>query len=172
MNQNNEYMSEKLIFPPDYVEVQGAPVVFLAGPIQGAPEWQTEATKILQKLAPEIYIASPRKKYLDGQFVYAEQVDWETHYLNVAAKNGVVMFWLAKEETHYPERAYAQTSRFELGEWKVKHEQAGVKLVVGIEKGFSNERYIRRRLEQDCPQVAMPHSLIATCEQVCELLKS
>ncbi|HAS47460.1 MAG TPA: hypothetical protein DCS93_43690 [Microscillaceae bacterium] len=165
-------MSEKLIFPPDYVDVQEVPVVFLAGPIQGAPEWQAEATQILQKLAPEIYIASPRKKYLDGQFVYAEQVDWETHYLNIAAKNGVVMFWLAKEETHYPERAYAQTSRFELGEWKVKHERDGVKLVVGIEKGFSNERYIRRRLAQDCPQVVMPDTLIATCEQVYKLLKS
>ncbi|OJJ16403.1 hypothetical protein BKI52_34510 [marine bacterium AO1-C] len=163
-------MSDKLIFPPDYIEVQDTPVVFLAGPIQGAPEWQTEATKILQKLAPEIYIASPRKKYLDGQFVYAEQVDWETHYLNQAAKNGVVMFWLAKEETHYPERAYAQTSRFELGEWKVKHERDGAKLVVGIEKGFTNERYIRRRLGQDCPKVVICETLEATCQQVIQEL--
>ncbi len=165
-------MSEKVIFPPDYVEVQDAPVVFLAGPIQGAPEWQTEAIAILSKLAPEAYVASPRKKYLDGQFVYADQVDWETHYLNKAAKNGVVMFWLAKEETHYPERAYAQTSRFELGEWKVKHERDGANLVVGIEEGFTNARYIRRRLGQDCPQVALPDSLEATCEQVVKLLQS
>lgn len=53
-------MAEKVIFPPNYVEVQDTPVVFLAGPIQGAPQWQAEAIYFLQKLAPEIYIACPR----------------------------------------------------------------------------------------------------------------
>lgn len=164
-------MQKQIILPPERIDVQNTPVVFLAGPIQGAPEWQTQAIEILQRLAPELYIASPRKHYLDGEFVYADQVDWETYYLNQAAKNGVVLFWLAKEETHFPERAYAQTSRFELGEWKVKHEKDGINLVVGIEEGFTNARYIRRRLEQDCPKVNICDSLEATCREVMKLLR-
>ena len=164
-------MQKQVIFPPDYIDVKNKPVVFLAGPIQGAPDWQGQAIAIFHGLAPQLYIASPRKHYLDGKFVYGEQVDWETHYLNQAAKNGVVLFWLAKEETHFPERAYAQTSRFELGEWKVKHEKYGANLVVGIEAGFTNARYIRHRLGQDCPKIEICDGLEATCRQALGLLE-
>ena len=164
-------MKTNLILPPQYVDTQNAPIIFLAGPIQGAPLWQTQAIALLQDLMPEAYIASPRKEYLEGTFVYAEQVDWETHHLNLAAQNGVVLFWLAQEMMHFPERAYAQTSRFELGEWKVKHERDGINLVVGIEEGFSNERYIRRRLTQDCPEVTICSTLEATCQQAIKLIQ-
>lgn len=164
-------MFDKIILPPQYIDTQNQPVIFLAGPIQGAPNWQAIAMELIQNLSSEIYIASPRKKYLDGEFAYASQVDWETHYLNQAAKCGVVLFWLAKEEIHFPERSYAQTSRFELGEWKVKHERDGINLLVGIEPGFSNARYIRRRLQQDCPKVPVCDTLEDTCEQAFQLLK-
>jgi hypothetical protein len=157
-------MSGKLILPPNYLEVEG-PMIFLAGPIQGAYKWQDEAIKIIQSSAPELHIASPRRDYLDEGFLYEQQVDWETHYLRRAAKEGAVMFWLAKEFEHDCERAYAQTSRFELGEWKVKHELEGVKLVVGIEEGFTNARYIRRRMSQDCLDVPICGSLEETCKK-------
>lgn len=163
-------MNTNLILPPQYIDTQNTPVIFLAGPIQGAPQWQAQAIALLQNLVPQAYIASPRKEYLDGTFVYANQVNWETHYLNKAAQSGVVLFWLAKEEVHFPERAYAQTSRFELGEWKVKHERDGINLVVGIEEGFSNARYIKHRLAQDCPKVAICSTLEATCQQAVQLL--
>jgi len=101
--------------------------------------------------------------------MYAEQVDWETHYLRRAGKDGVVFFWLAKEFKHQCDRAYAQTSRFELGEWKVRHERDGAKLVVGIEEGFTNARYIRRRLMQDCPDVGVCGTLETTCLQAAQL---
>lgn len=150
--------------PPEILELKGN-TVFLAGPIQGAVDWQSKATEIIRKLAPEVNIANPRREYLDGEFVYAKQVDWETHNLQTAAKSGVILFWLAKEHTHNPERAYAQTTRFELAEWKVRHERDGIKLALGIEPGFSNERYIRRRFGQDCPSVHIQDSLRATCEE-------
>lgn len=162
----------QIILPPNYPEnIEGA-VVFLAGPIQGAPDWQKQAIAYFRQHAPHINIASPRKIYLDGTFVYAEQVDWETHFLNKAAQTGVVVFYLAKEEVHYPDRAYAQTTRFELGEWKAKQAQIGCKMVVGIEKGFTNARYIKRRLMQDNPDVVIVDSLAATCQQVVDWLDS
>lgn len=153
-------MSEYYIQPPEIVEVEG-PVVFLNGPIQGAPLWQPEAVKLI--LAQQkIVVASPRKEYLEGTFVYEKQVDWETHFRRRAAKLGVHLFWLARQVEETPGRAYAQTSRFELGESKMLHERDGAKLVVGIESGYGNERYIRRRLSQDCPDVPITNNLEET----------
>jgi hypothetical protein len=74
------------------------------------------------------------------------------------------MFWLAKQTEETPGRAYAQTSRFELGEWKSYQEQHGIRLIVGVEEGFGNARYIRRRLTQDCPDVPVLDTLAETCQ--------
>lgn len=157
---------------PQIVEVVG-PLIFLAGPIQGTPPWQDEAVTIIHNLNAEIHIASPRRHGVStGEFsvdAYNEQVDWETRYLNQAAQNGVVLFWLAKETVHLPQRAYAQTSRFELAEWKEKHRQCGSALVLGIENGFTGNRYIRRRFTQDCPDIPIADSLKATCEAAVNL---
>ena len=58
----------------------------------------------------------------------------------------------------------------ELAEWKVRHEHNGVRIVVGIEEGFSGARYIRHRLGQDCPGIPIVNSLEAACRAVVELL--
>ncbi len=155
-------MSGKLIIVPHEAEISG-PLVFLAGPIQGAEDWHSQAIAQLRALNPRLNIASPRGEYPPGTFDYGHQVDWETKHLRRAAENGVILFWLAKEKEHSCERAYAQTTRFELAEWKMHHERDGVRLVVGIEEGFSNERYIRRRLTQDCPRIPLCATLEETC---------
>lgn len=161
-------ISNKIIIPPTYLEVIDAPLIFLAGPIQGAKRWQDDAIKLIVDKAPELYIASPRRsghfKTDFGECKYNEQVDWETFHLRKAGYNGVVLFWLAKEFEHYCDRAYAQTTRFELSEWKVRHELNHEKLVLGIENGFTNERYIRRRMMQDCPDVIVYSTLEETCD--------
>lgn len=163
-------MQDKVVQPPKIVKLSG-PTIFLAGPIQGARNWQLDAINTIHKLAPNINIANPRREYLDGEFIYNKQVDWETYFLRKASKKGVVLFWLAKEHTHNCERAFAQTSRFELAEWKVRHERDGVNLVIGIESGFTNERYIRRRFSQDCPEIIICKSLLETCKGAVKLLK-
>jgi hypothetical protein len=154
-----------LILPPQYLAVTG-PVVFLAGPIQGAPDWQGEAIGLLRRSAPALHLACPRRDYAPGEFAFAAQVDWETHYLRRAAQEGAILFWLAREAAHDCGRAYAQTSRFELAEWKVRHERDGVKLVVGLEEGFSGARYIWRRFGHDCPRMPLVSSLEAACAAV------
>jgi hypothetical protein len=160
-------MVGQLLSPPAIIDVTG-PIIFLAGPIQGALDWQKDAIGIIQQLNPAVHIASPRREYWSGTFDYAKQVDWETHFLRRAAHNGVVLFWLAREHVHKPERAYAQTSRFELAEWKVRRERDGIKLVIGIDEGFSNARYIRRRFSQDCPDVPIVNDLGETCKLAVE----
>jgi hypothetical protein len=164
-------MPGELILPTTYFDVKG-PLVFLAGPIQGAPDWQTQAMALLRDLAPELHIASPRREYAPGEYSAERQVDWETHYLRRAASNGVILFWLAREVEHSCDRAYAQTTRFELAEWKVRHERDQASVVVGIEPGFSGARYIRRRLFQDCPGVPIRESLAETCQALLSVLDS
>lgn len=161
----------KTIYPPNYPNLMDdAPVIFLAGPIQGAPDWHTKAIAYLQAQAPNVVVASPKKAYIDTAFVYGEQVDWESYFLKRAASNGCILFWLAKEETHLPARAYAQTSRFELGEWAAKQKQLNCNLVVGIEEGFSGARYIQRRLSQQNPAVLLAHSLEETCANALKII--
>lgn len=161
--------SPRILIPPTYSELVG-PVVFLAGPIQGAPLWQPDAAKLLHELMPELHVASPRRERTLDPVGYDEQVDWETHHLRRAATDGVVLFWLAREATHTCDRAYAQTTRFELAEWKVRHERDGAKLVVGIDDGFTGAKYIRRRFAQDCPAVPVCASLPETCAAAVQLL--
>ena len=165
----------RLYVPPVYCSDVTEPLLFLAGPIQGADDWQKKAIEYLLSKDSHIYIASPRRDFdLHTDFseiMYNEQVDWETFHLRRVANKGVIMFWLAREYKHKCERAYAQTSRVELGEWKVLHERDNVNLVVGIEDGFTGAKYIRRRFSQDCPNVPICSSLEETCHQALGLIE-
>lgn len=167
-----EQREGNLCFPPYYISdvARSTPVIFLAGPIQGTGDWQAKASKMVHVKRSDVFVASPRRVYLPGEFDYGKQVDWETYHLRRAAENGVILFWLAREEEHVLSRAYAQTSRFELGEWKMRHEQTGVKIVIGIEEGFSGAKYIRRRFSQDCPDVPLLDTLLETCEKALECI--
>lgn len=160
-------MERRIYTPVSYIEADVSnPVIFLAGPIQGAPNWQEETMEIISSQNPDIIIATPRREYLPGTFNYDEQVDWETYHLKRAGRNGAIMFWLPKEKEHFPDREYAQTSRFELAEWKGRK----AKMVIGIEKGFPGEKYIRRRFSQDRPDVPILDNLEEACFTTLTLL--
>lgn len=159
------------VFPPKSIEVDG-PLVFLAGPIKGSARWQDEAISYLERNAPVLSIASPRKS-LDRAADYTEsdyisQVDWESHYLRVAAKQGVILFFFAKEETHYCDRPFARTTRIEFGEWMAHHELEGTRLVVGFEEGFDGDKYVRHRL-QDYPKVPIGETLNEALDMVIDM---
>jgi hypothetical protein len=85
--------------------------------------------------------------------------------LNRAANEGCILFWLPLESIHYCNRAYAQTSRIEIGEWKTKHLEKGINLVIGFEKGFSGENYLRYRLSKECPNIPLCSTLEETCSK-------
>lgn len=152
-------MSERIVLQPPEIIATDRPVIFLAGPIQGGPDWQSEAASLIHDLDSSLIVASPRRDYPEGTFVYERQVDWETHFLRTAGRSGVIAFWLAAQVEETPGRSYAQTTRFELAEWKMRHEYDDVKLTIGIEEGFGNARYIRRRFSQDAPDVKIADSL-------------
>ena len=135
----------KIITSPDkFKGIKGNNLfVFLGGPIQGAPNWQS---KICDDLSgyENLVITNPRRKSLDkSKFNYNEQVKWESEYLN---ESDILVFWLPKEEEKIEGRMYGQTTRFEIGEWMAK---CSSKIIIGIDEDFPMKRYIKNRLEKD-----------------------
>jgi hypothetical protein len=162
------------LLAPERAELRG-PAVFLAGPIQGAPDWQSQAARLIQELDPELHVCSPRRGEVGGDFddeKHGVQVDWETEHLRRCAENGVILFWLPAQAYDVPGRQYAQTTRFELGNWEECARRREIKLVVGFGEGFSNARYLRRRLRQDCPQATVTRSLEELCVAAVEAARA
>lgn len=131
--------------------------IFLAGPIQGAIDWQNNVIDKIKEKANEFiehdfFIASPRSlsaKHHEN-FVFNNQVDWETKYLLKAAETGVIFFYLCNETAHYCNRSYAQTTRAELFEW-ITRTKLNNKYDIHIcfDSNFSGTRYIQRRLSPE-----------------------
>ena len=138
------------------------PTIFLAGPIQGSSNWQFEAVETINKR--EVSVANPNWDS-KGKFHFKKQIEWESRHLHQAAFKGCILFWLETEQTHYCERAYAQTSRFELAEWATKTLMSDdVRIVVGLDNDFSGRGYIRYRLENNFPNIIVVDSLARACD--------
>jgi len=182
----------KIIRPPEYGEAKGA-LIFLIGPIQGAPDWQSGAIEYLRHI-PGLTIASPRRIDAPNPFTdkdFYEQIDWEHFYIEKALKkkNGVLFCWFAKEEKrrlsigekvllaqqiknglYVPSRAYGQTSRFEIGVLAAFSHSRNARIVAGIEPGFSGERYLRYTLKKKFPRIHLCDSFGETRKKAVELL--
>ncbi len=155
--------------PPHTVDIPDhTPLVFLAGPVQGAADWQTPMATYILGNAPEAAVASPRRTPEDQhRFNANEQVAWEHHALERARTFGVLAFWLAAQnlrDTTYPAgRAYAQTTRIELGKaigWRAG--QPHLPVIVGFDPAYTahgggSEGYIRR--EANLAGLAIHNSL-------------
>lgn len=126
-------------------------LLFLAGPIQGAPDWQKQTIQLLEtdtQCPKGLHVANPRREVLDKNFVYTDQTRWERAHLYRAAAMGVVIFNLARQDPNQPYRlgrAYGQTTRFEFGMmhalWKTGQNPH---VSLAIEPGYSgSENYYR-----------------------------
>lgn len=146
-------MTERFFTPPRELTIlETTPLVFLAGPVQGAPDWQTTlAERIID--TSSMAVASPRRTAENqARFDADEQKAWEIAFRDRARKFGVTGFWLAAQDFTLPYpagRAYAQTTRFEMGEaWGWRHYDPDVPIVVGIDPtytdhGGGSESYMR-----------------------------
>lgn len=138
------------IYNPTYTKGinKAEPIIFLAGPIVNANDWQSIILRYFDKLSKmdnsiKFNIANPRlnNNLLDR----TEQVNWESRFLNYAGNNGIILFWLANEITHDCHRSFARTTRFELGEWLAKSMD---NVMIGIDSHFDGKEYIQLRLKQ------------------------
>ena len=159
----------QVLIPPKYDKKLKGPLIFLEGPIRCAPDWQAAAIRFFRSVAKlhaaefkkrfskGLTIASPRRKLeIRGDFTdekFNQQVDWEIFHRDYAVKHGVILVWLPRPIKEIRGRAYAQTSRFEIGEDMARHRLEGARMVVGIEPGFSGGRYIRSVFALKAPTV-------------------
>lgn len=125
--------------------------VFLAGPIQGAPQWQFEVPNI-----PGVLYLSPRREDYTG-FDYAEQFKWETIGLLIS---DVVLFWIPPEIESVAGRSYAQTTRTEFGEYLAR----GKKIIIGTYPEFPGRRYFESKLEVFDPENKIYNTLEETIQ--------
>ena len=147
-------MIERLYIPPHYPDIHdNKPSVFLAGPVQGASDWQTPLARQLLGARDDIVVMSPRRTEDDQKkFDADEQKLWEFTTRDYTRQLGVTAFWWAAQAPSIPYktgRAYAQTSRIELGEaigWRTY--DMSIPVVVGFDQNYEkmgggSESYIR-----------------------------
>ena len=132
------------IYRPNEVFHTTEPGIFLAGPIQGAPNWQQESETMLDRVSLkrglDFNIYNPRADNFDPKDE-AAQKHWEKTYLKRARDSGAILFWLAAQDfsiEDYPEgRSYAQTTRIELGRafgWRDYNPRT--RIVLGIDPNY------------------------------------
>lgn len=158
-----------LVIEPEGVIPTDGTLIFLGGPIQGAPNWQRLAVKIIHSLDAEIHIANPHQRVFRGD--HNANSDWEHACQVRAAKDGAVLFWMARESKHRCDRCYGHSSRYHLGEWAARSKDASVSIAVGLEPGFTGEQHLRHRLAEDYPNIPVCRTLRQTCAVAVELAR-
>ena len=167
-------MSE-LILPKTYVEVELAKrVIFLAGPIRSAPNWQDKAIELLFKEYSSLVIVSPRRGVRENiaQYVvtgndtyFERQRAWEQHYLELASKQGAIMFWLPGEEKHDCNKVYGAMTRIELGQGMTHYKyDNNVRVCFGTDGSFPEFSTIA----YDLSIHAKDKKILTTLEETCQ----
>jgi hypothetical protein len=172
-----------IILPKMNVNTYGEPVIFLAGPVNCGNGWQNAAIGFLKRKNPRVYIAVPDyAEILDEKWVkwserqgclFDFQLDWEQHYLEIAEKNGAILFWLPKQSAEMPiskesgfVHPYAQDTRPETGAWgwgNLRHNPKA-HVAIGGEEGYSGLRTTKKNFAKYAPHIPFRNNL----EQVCE----
>jgi len=153
---------KNLIMAPDYLSLKGENKkwkVFLAGPIQGAEEWQFT----LPEIEDVLWLSPRRNDKVLNDFNHAEQVQWETDALRMA---NIVLFWIPKEKEVVSARSYAQTTRFELGENMAR----GKRIILGVNDEFPGRQYFEYKATKY--KNVIGGCVHSTLEECVEALKS
>ena len=170
---------KKVIIPKTYVQDIEAPLIFLAGPIRSAPNWQDEAIDFLLSQNSDLIIASPRRGVRDkiahyivegDESYFSRQRAWERHYLDIASKTGAILFWLPGEAEHNCEKVYGAMTRVEIGQWitNYRHNHS-VRFCVGSDGKFPEMHTIDFDLQIDAPDKKIFSSLEETCVEAVRL---
>ena len=174
-------MSNVLI-PKTYVITLNYPIIFLAGPIRGAPNWQDEAIKYIISKNPNIIIASPRRETRESiapyilkgdESFFPRQRAWERHYLDIASKTGAILFWLPEETEHNCNKVYGAMTRLELGQWMTRYKlDKSIRFCVGSDGKFSELNTIAFDLKLDAPDKKIFSTLEETCDEALKITLS
>ncbi len=130
-----------------------SPLFFLAGPIRGGGDWQSNMAEEIQNQEPSALITCPSRWNSEHRlasnfhkpFSKAKnrQLVWERHYLKQAGLEpdvpGCVIFWFgleSREQPHPGPEPYAMDTRREIGKFTAYAETMNVRIVVGGDRNF------------------------------------
>ncbi len=159
-------MSAKIVLPKTMPESINPPghVFFLAGPVRGGNDWQSECHKIFSRYSLSCTLVIP-VSYPSDHPIRAHEITpnsnpepvhhikWERRWMEFASRKGCLMFWLPCESKTVPrdpaEGPYAQDTRGELGEWRghlmFEHHR---RVVIGMEEDFPGQREITHNFRE------------------------
>ena len=158
-------MSERFFESPTEINISDTtPLIFLEGPVQGAPDWQTPLAKKLLAARGDIAVASPRptpdhelaftsKDEATKERTSDKQVAWEYLARSLAMDLGGIVMWWAPQDASIPYkqgRVYGKTSNIETGEvWGWKRANPDFPFTLGYDPAFeasgaNSKNYIER----------------------------
>lgn len=155
-------MSINLVLPKNDVAIgPKKKVFFLGGPVLGGGDWQRKAIGLFFQKISDAYVVCPVRyepndslqclslpggeldfgpNAIGGVSVFPRQTHWERYYLNIASKQGAILFWLPEEDQKNPRPPengpYARDTYGELGEWRVRMHRDKAHVVIGAQRGF------------------------------------
>ena len=169
----------QIITAKTYVENLEDPLIFLAGPIGSAPPWHEQAIDYLFYKEPNLNIASPKSSLANWheydhavgiEEYFHRQRAWEWRYMEIASKEGAILFWLPKEERHRCHKVYGATTRVELGQWMTRYSMDNdIRLCIGGENWFPEFSTIRYDIELHAPDMTVHKTIKETCDEALRL---
>jgi len=172
--------SMNIILPNTYVQTNDKSLIFLLGPIRSAPSWQDDAIEFIMSYNKDILIANPRRnvnaslqKYVirGVQTHFDRQRAWEWEYQDIAARNGVLMFWFPKEANHHCDKSYGLMTSNEFGHrTAVKMFDNTVRLAIGTDTQFNEWDTFAYDLRRKLPSLYVENTLEDTCKEALRLI--
>lgn len=168
----------KLILPNHRISELEGSLVYLAGPINGAPRWRDKVIKYFfgfeGDLGGEIVAISPERRLDDslngyvlknGGRLFIRQWEWERFYAKkILGSKGVVMFWFPGSAENVDN--YGEKAKEEFGVWIQRYlSQRAFELCVGSDGNFPGWEVIRHYLAVHAPEVSPKTTLIDTCKE-------
>jgi len=133
--------------------------IFLAGGIQGCPNWQEPMAKALIEGTMNLVVFNPRRADfpIDEPRAAEAQITWEHRHLRASS---AVAFWFCKETQ--------PIVLYELGAWSMTSKH----IFVGVEPGYPREQDVRIQTKLVRPYVNVVSKLEDLVKQVADWTKS
>jgi len=140
--------------PSRYRNSMGYPMLFMAGGITGAEDWQT---KLLEELKGEdLVVFNPKRKNFDtsNKDIEAQQITWE--FLHIA-KADAISFW-------FPPQTLCPITLFELG--AVLGERTNRPVFVGCDPLYARIRDVKIQVALRNKKIEVVESLSLLASQI------
>ncbi|MBI2042760.1 hypothetical protein HYT25_00010 [Candidatus Pacearchaeota archaeon] len=171
-----------LIIPNIFPGVISAPLIFLAGPVRGAPNWQDDAAEYILSNNSKFTVISPRRDIREKISEYAfngdnnyfsRQREWELYHFDINRKKGCVMFWLPGETEHNCDKSYGAMTREELGLIMAHYfHDKSTRFCIGTDGKFSEIDTLRYDLSRYAPDKRIFSTLEETCDEAIRIALS